>query len=338
MASTPTPATTRVRLGSTPLEVTRLGLGTASIGGLYRPVGDRVAFATVNRAWERGIRFFDTAPLYGYGLAERRSGAALVGRPREDYVLSTKVGLLLEPGGPDVQDGWPEGDLTGLSPRFDFSYRGTHRSFEHSLERLGVDRIDLLHIHDADRHYDRANSGARTALAELRDRGTIGAIGVGLTQAPLLARFIRETGTAPLDCVMLGGRYTLLDQSGLDELLPLCEDRGIGVLAAGVFNSGLLAAPSPRSHYDYEPPTPDMLARARAIESVCRRHGVPLRAAAAQFPLGHPSIASVVVGARTPEQVDDAVDLFDRLLPGALWSDLKHSGLLPAHVPVPAEW
>jgi aryl-alcohol dehydrogenase-like predicted oxidoreductase len=328
-------ASAPVKLGNTDLVVTRLGIGLAPVGGLYKPVGDETGVATVDRAWERGLRLFDTAPLYGYGLSERRAGMALAKRPRDEYVLATKVGRLLEPGGDDTQDIWPEAPVTGVAPRFDFSYDAVRKSLESSLERLGLDRVDVLHIHDPDDHFDEALAGTYRALADLRRAGVIGAISAGMNQAPMLARFVREAGDPGFDCFMLAGRYTLLDQSGLDELLPLCAERGIGVMAAGVYNSGLLGNPSPKSHYDYAAPPEPLLSRALAIKAVCERHGVPLRAAAIQFPLGHPAVTTVVIGARSPQQLDDNVEMFEHPIPGALWTDLKSEGLLPAHVPTP---
>ncbi|HEV7898178.1 MAG TPA: aldo/keto reductase [Planosporangium sp.] len=325
-----------VKLGRTDLVVTRLGLGLAPVGGLYEPVGDEPAVATVDRAWERGLRLFDTAPLYGYGLSERRAGTALAGRPRAEYVLSTKVGRLLEPGGGDTEDVWPESGATGVAPRFDFSYRAVRACLEASLERMGVDRVDVLHIHDPDDHFDEALADTYRALVDLREAGVIGAIGAGMNQAPMLARFAREAGDPGFDCFLLAGRYTLLDQSGLDELLPLCAQRGIAVLAGGVYNSGVLVDPSPGSHYDYAPPPAPVLAKTLAIRAVCERYGVPLPAAAIQFPLGHPAVTSVVIGARSPRQVDDNVELFEHPIPPALWADLKSEDLLPGHVPTPA--
>jgi aryl-alcohol dehydrogenase-like predicted oxidoreductase len=329
-------ATARVPLGRrADLEVTRLGFGLAPIGGLYKPVGDEQAVAAIDRAWEHGLRLFDTAPLYGYGLSERRTGMALANRPRDEFVLATKVGRLLEPGGADTQDIWPEAASTGVAPHFDFSYAAVHRSLEESLGRLGLDRVDVLHIHDPDDHYHEALAGAYRALVELRKAGVIGAISAGMNQAPMLARFVREAGGPGFDCFMLAGRYTLLDQSGLDDLLPLCEERGIGLMAAGVYNSGLLGNPSPRSHYDYAAPPEPLLEKALAIRAVCERHGVPLRAAAIQFPLGHPAVSTVVIGARSPEQLSDNVEMFEHPIPDALWAELKSSGLLPDHVPTP---
>ncbi len=329
-------ASAPVKLGRSDLVVTRLGLGLAPIGGLYEPVGDEVGTAAVDRAWERGLRLFDTAPLYGYGLSERRAGVALAKRPRDELVLATKVGRLLEPGGADTQDIWPEAVVTGVAPRFDFSYDAVRTSLESSLDRLGLDRVDVLHIHDPDDHFEQALAGAYRALADLRRAGIIGAISAGMNQAPMLARFVRESGNPGFDCFMLAGRYTLLDQSGLDHLLPLCAERGIGLMAAGVYNSGLLGNPSPRSHYDYAAPPEPLLEKALAIKAVCERHGVPLRAAAIQFPLGHPAVTTVVIGARSPQQVDDNVAMFEHPVPDALWTDLKAEGLLPEHVPTPS--
>jgi D-threo-aldose 1-dehydrogenase len=327
--------TALVPLGSTDLMVTRLGIGLAPIGGLYRPVGDEQAIATVDRAWDRGLRLFDTAPLYGYGLSERRAGVSLSKRPREEFVLATKVGRLLEPGGADTQDIWPEAVQTGVAPRFDFSYEAVRTSLESSLDRLGLDRVDVLHIHDPDDHYDEALAGTYRALADLRAAGVIGAISAGMNQAPMLARFVREAGPPGFDCFMLAGRYTLLDQSGLDDLLPLCAEHSIGVMAAGVYNSGLLGNPTPKSHYDYAAPPQPLLDKALAIRAVCERHGVPLRAAAIQFALGHPAVTTVVIGAKSPEQLDDNVDMFEHPIPEALWADLKSKGLLPPQVPTP---
>ncbi|MEU7848953.1 aldo/keto reductase [Micromonospora parva] len=323
-------ATERVTVGRTDVVVTRLGLGLAPIGGMFDAVGDDVAHATVAAAWDLGLRSFDTAPLYGCGLSERRAGAVLAGKPRDQFTLSTKVGRLLVPDGGDRQEFWAE--PTDLAPRFDFSAAGVRRSHAESLARMGLDRIDIAHIHDPDDHLAEAVAGAYPALAQLRAAGEIGAVGAGMNQAPALVELAR---TGDFDCFMLAGRYTLLDQSGLDELLPLCQERGISVLAAGVYNSGLLADPRPGAPYDYAPADQALLDRATAIRSVCERHGVPLRAAAIQFPFGHPAVASVVVGARNPDQVADNVAMVEWEVPEALWADLKAEGLLPKEVPTP---
>ena len=319
-------ATADVRLGRSGLTVTQLGLGCAPIGGLFEPVSDADAEAVVDRAWEHGLRLFDTAPLYGSGLSERRLGHALGGRPRDELVLSTKVGRLLRAGG--KPDAVFEGALP-FEPVFDFSHDGALRSLSESLERLGLDRVDIVHIHDPDDHFGEARAGAYPALERLRDQGVVGAIGVGMNQSEMLARFARETD---VDCLLLAGRYTLLDTRSLAELLPLCVERGIQVIAGGVFNSGVLAG---GAHYNYAPAPPDALARVRRLTDVCARWDIPLPAAAVQFPLGHPAIACVLVGCRSAREVDDNVALFQQDLPAGLWEELRAEGLLPAEAPVP---
>ena len=302
----------RVRIGRTEVWVTRLGLGLAPIGGLFTPVSEEQARATVEKAWELGIRFFDVAPLYGNGLAERRAGPALAGKPRAEFALSTKVGRLLRAGGGDEQDIWAE--PASVTPVFDFTAAGVRTSY-----------ADILHLHDPDDHFEQAATEALPALAELRREGRIGAVSAGMNQAKMLADLVRTGG---LDCVLLAGRFTLLDQSGAAELLPLCAERGVSVIAAGVFNSGLLADPRPGATYDYAPAPAELLDRALAIRRVCERHGVPLRAAAIQFPLTHPAVVSVLVGGRSPAEVADAVAMSSVPVPGALWSDLRTEGLL----------
>jgi D-threo-aldose 1-dehydrogenase len=324
-------------LGRTALTVTRVGLGTAPLGGLYAPVSDEAAQATVARAWERGVRFFDTAPLYGHGLSERRVGAALAGRPRDELVLATKVGRLLRAGAPEDDsqlsggiERWP--DVPPVNPVFDFTYDGAMRSVAESLERLGVDRVDVLHIHDPDEHYEDALGGAYRALDRLRAERTIGAVGVGMNQSEMLVRFLRE---ADFDCVLLAGRYTLLDQSALAELLPLCLEHGIAVILGGVYNSGILADPRPGATYDYSLAPPELLERVRRIAAVCERHGVPLKAAALQFPLAHPAVTSLLLGARTVTELEENLALLRQELPAGLWTDLRREGLLLAEAPTP---
>jgi len=313
----------RVRIGGTDVWVTRLGLGLAPIGGLFAPVSEEQARSTVQTAWDLGIRFFDVAPLYGNGLAERRAGPVLAAKPRAEFTLSTKVGRLLRAGGAGEQDIWAE--PASVTPVFDFTAAGVHTSYAESLARLGLGRADILHLHDPDDHFEQAAAEALPALAELRRQGRIGAVSAGMNQAKMLADLVR---TGELDCVLLAGRFTLLDQSGGAELLPLCAERGVSVIAAGVFNSGLLADPRPGATYDYAPAPPELLDRALAIRRVCERHGVPLRAAAIQFPLTHPAVVSVLVGGRSPAEVADAVAMSSVPIPGALWSDLRTEGLL----------
>jgi D-threo-aldose 1-dehydrogenase len=308
------------------LELGRVGLGTGPIGGLYTPVEDDVAHATIERALERGVRLVDTAPLYGYGLAERRVGAVLAPRPPVDYVVATKVGRLMRPGG--TPDPTQTADAA-LTPVFDYSYDGTLRSLEESLERLGLDRVDIVHIHDPDRHFEAALTGAYRALDRLRRDGTIGAVGAGMNQVEMLARFARE---ADFDCFLVAGRYTLLDRTALAELLPLCEERGIAVIVGGVLNSGLLAG---GTTFDYGPAPPEWVERARAVERVCERHGVRLTAAALQFPLAHPAVRCILVGARSPAELDEDLDLLAAPIPSDVWAELKAEDLLPEDVPVP---
>lgn len=326
--------TSTVRLGRTDLAVTRLGLGTAPLGGLFDAVGDDAAVATVRRAWELGLRLYDTAPLYGYGLAERRLGAGLADRPRAEYVLATKVGRILVPAGSAGESAGQDVyvERSGFEPVFDYSYDATLRSVADSLDRLGVEKIDVAHVHDPDDHHDEALTGAYRALADLRAQGVIGAVSAGMNQSAMLTRFARE---ADFDCFLLAGRYTLLDTSGLADLLPVAAERGISVVAGGVYNSGLLADPRPGAMFDYAPAPAELVERALAIRAVCERHGVPLRAAAIQFPLGHPAVASVVIGARSVAEIDDNVAMFTHPIPEALWSELKAEKLLGEEVPTP---
>jgi D-threo-aldose 1-dehydrogenase len=311
------------------LRPTELGLGCAQLGNLYRAIDDEDAAATVNKAWELGIRYFDTAPHYGLGLSERRLGAALAGRTRDDYVVSTKVGRRLEMLAPPYGRDDEGFDVPATHRRvWDFSRDGVLRSLEQSLERLGLDRVDLVFIHDPDDHWDEAVGQAYLALEELRRQGVVSSIGAGMNQTEMLADFVRETD---IDVVMLAGRYTLLDQQALEELLPLCDEREVGVVAAGVFNSGVLARDDPPddARYDYGQASAEIVRRARRIADVCRSHGVPLPAAAIAFPLAHPAVVGVCLGARSPQQIGRSSDLYHLATPAALWSELKREGLLP---------
>ena len=321
----------RVPLGRTKISVTRIGLGTAPLGGLFEAVDDATGLRVVERAWEAGIRFFDTAPLYGHGLAETRLGKVLRHKPRDEFTFATKVGRLLRADA-QPEPGQSFRGVPPINPVFDFSYDGVMRSFEESLERLGLDRIDILHIHDPDDHFDEAIDGAYRALARLRADGVIKAVGAGMNQAEMLTRLARE---GDFDCFLLAGRYTLLDQIGLKELLPECLERGIAIIAGGVYNSGILADPKPGAYYNYRTAPADLVDRAQRIRDVCTRHGVPLRAAAVQFPLGHPAVTSVLVGCRSVEEVDDNIAMFEYEIPPPLWQELKAERLIPAEVPTP---
>jgi D-threo-aldose 1-dehydrogenase len=313
------------RLGRSPVSVTELAFGGAAIGNLFTPVTEEAARAAVDAAWAGGIRTFDTAPHYGLGLSELRLGAALQDRPRPEYVISTKVGRLLTPAGRQTGSD-PEGfAVPAVSKRvFDFSADGVRRSLTDSLDRLGLDRIDIALIHDPDNHGDQALRDAYPALERLRAEGCVGAIGVGMNQAEMLTRFVTETD---VDVVMVAGRYTLLDQSAADTLLPAALDRGVSVIAGGVFNSGMLAVPHAGAMYDYRAAPDQLIERARSLESVCARFGVPLRAAAARFPSRHPAVASVLIGARSAAEISDAVRLRNLEIPAELWDALASAGV-----------
>ena len=314
------------RLGRSQVHVTELSFGSAAIGNLFTAVSDDEARAAVDAAWDGGIRTFDTAPHYGLGLSERRLGDALRHRPRDSYVLSTKVGRLLEPADmADTGGTGPARDTEGFDVpatqvrRFDFSADGVRRSLAESLGRLGLDRVDIALIHDPDNHGEQALREAYPALEKLRAEGAVRAIGVGMNQAEMLTRFVTETD---IDVVLMAGRYTLLDRSAADTLLPAAQRRGVSVIAGGVFNSGLLARPEAGATYDYQAAPDALIDRARRLEQECARFGVPLRAAAARFPLTHPAVASVLIGARNAAEISDAIRLRTLDFPPALWQAL----------------
>jgi len=333
-------ATTKHR--RTGLELPRLGFGSAPIGDLYRRLDDDTAVRSVTAAVAAGITLVDTAPHYGNGLAEARVGTALRRLDRDRVVVSTKVGRLMSPDG----GGFGSTRFAGGLPfrqHFDYSYDGALRSIEHSLLRLGTDRVEIALIHDADAwtHGDAADArfteamdGAYRALDRLRSEGAVKAIGVGVNEADTCARFARA---GDFDAMLLAGRYSLLEQGALDDFLPLAAEKGIAVLMGGVFNTGILATgPVPGAMYNYKPATPEMLERTARVEAVCRAHGVPLPAAAIRFPLGHPAVASVVLGAVSPDEVARNVAAFDQPVPDGLWRDLVSEGLLRADAPLPA--
>ncbi|WP_199545971.1 aldo/keto reductase [Streptomyces sp. N35] len=322
------------RLASTDVTVSRLSFGAAPIAGLFEPVPDQQAYEAVTAAWDAGIRTFDTAPHYGLGVSERRLGEVLRDKPRPSYTLSTKVGRLLEPydgGGDDLAAG---GFAVPATHRrvWDFTADGVRRSIEGSLERLGLDQIDIVYLHDPDDHEEWAFREGYPALEQLRSEGVVGAIGAGMNQAEMLTRFITDTDT---DVVLAAGRYTLLDQIALKALLPEAEARGRSVIAAAVYNSGILAEPRPGATYNYTTAPDDLLARARRIKELAEQHGTTLRAAALAFPLGHPAVAGVLVGMRSADQVRDTAQQFATPVPAGFWADLKSEGLLAEDVPVP---
>ena len=318
------------------IELGGLSLGCAQLGNLYREVSDEGARATVDGAWTAGVRYFDTAPHYGLGLSERRLGAALADRTRADYVVSTKVGRALDPV--NVVEGLDDDGFVVPAThrrRWDFSRDGIRRSLSESLERLALDRVDIVYLHDPDDHWDDVLATGYPALAELREEGAVSAVGAGMNQSAMLAELVRHTD---VDVLMLAGRYTLLEQNSLDDLLPLCEARGVAIVAAGVFNSGLLASarPADDGRYDYREAPPEIVRRARAIAAVCRRHGTTLPAAAIAFPLAHPAVVSVCVGARSAEQIHRNASLHRESIAPDLWLELKAERLLREDAPVPA--
>jgi D-threo-aldose 1-dehydrogenase len=299
-----------------------LVFGGAPIGGLYAPVGEQEAAQALQAAWDCGIRAFDTAPHYGAGLSERRIGDFLRGRRRDEFVVSTKVGRLLVPA-TRLVDG--EDEFYGTPPLTrvrDYSRDGVLRSLEDSLRRLRLDRVDIALIHDPDDQLRQALDEAYPALAELRSAGVVGAVGAGMNSAAPLAWLVSR---ADLDCVLVAGRYTLLDGSAAGELFPLCQRRGVAVLAGGVFNSGILADPRDGARYDYAAADAALLARARRLQEACARHGVPLAAAALQYVLRHPAVTAAVVGARTAEEIRADASYLKLPVPDALWAELEAS-------------
>jgi len=327
---------TRLQLGKTKLEVTCLGMGGTPLGGLYKDIAEDMAAATVRRALELGLNFFDTAPLYGCGKSELRLGRGLAGHDRDSYVVATKVGYALVPEDPDRDEKvfFPFENPPPLRPRFDFTYDAVMRSFEDSLRRLNLERIDIVHIHDPDTHWGDAISGAYPALHKLRSEGVISAIGVGMNQAAMLARFARE---CEFDCFLLAGRYTLIDHTALPELLPLCVQKRISIILGGPYNSGILATGArPGATYNYVEAPPELMDKVRKIEAVCARHYVPLKAAALQFPFAHPAIASVIPGARSVAEVEENFHLLGFQIPADFWAELRQMALLPHVAPVPS--
>jgi len=337
--------TARTRIGRTALQVTRFGFGTAPLAGFRTTIPELDAIATVDAAYQAGVRLFDSSPYYGYGRAEMRMGAALRDRPRDDLVVSTKIGRWMTPVPRNTTiEGMRRGGLN-FYPTFDYSYDGVHRSLEQSLLRLGMDRVDIVLVHDVDfwttgdrgvleSRFSDVMNGAYRALDNLRSQGVIGAIGVGLNEAEISARFVRA---GDFDCVLLAGRYTLLEQRSLDDFMPLCEKRNVGVIIGGPLNSGVLATGARQgAKYDYNDAPAWVMNRVARIEAVCARHDVPLAAAALQFPLAHPAVAAIIPGAVSREEMQGNFALMRRPIPAALWEDLRILGLLDPRAPVPA--
>jgi D-threo-aldose 1-dehydrogenase len=332
------------KLGRTGLDVSVLGFGSAPIGDIYAVLDDAAAIATGERAAALGVTLFDTAPLYGQGLAEHRIGTVLRRRATTDTVVQTKVGRLLVPSrsGRNTTTRYVGGHPFDVV--HDYGYDATMRSIEHSLHRLGRARIDTVLIHDADpmthgpvegpKRFAEAMAGAHKALAKLRTEGTIRGFGVGMNDAETAAAYLRE---GDFDCILLAGRYSLLEQPALTEVLPLAAQKNVGVMLGGVFNSGILATgPVAGAKYNYVDAPPDVMARVRAIVRVCGSHGVPLATAALQFCLGAPAVSSLVLGAVTPAEVEGNIAALTASVPPALWRDLKAEKLLAQDLPTPA--
>jgi D-threo-aldose 1-dehydrogenase len=322
------------------MKVTRLGLGCAQLGGLYEPMAEGDAHALVDAAWDLGIRYFDTAPYYGFTLSEHRLGAALRARPRDEYVISTKVGRLMRPD-PTVRPGecgW--GAPLPFRPHYDYTHDAILRSHEDSLQRLGLDRVDMLYVHDIGRvthgerhqHYwtQLTEGGGLRALARLRDEGAIKGFGLGVNEWEVVAAAL---DVCALDCVLLAGRYTLLEQASLAPLMDRCARAGTDVVIGGPFNSGILAG---TNKFNYEDAPAAVVERVRAIAAVCREFDVPLQAAALQFPMAHPAVVSCIPGAQNIDQLRRNAHWFSQPLPPALWAALKAAGLLDPAAPVPA--
>ncbi|KGF70073.1 pyridoxal 4-dehydrogenase [Hoeflea sp. BAL378] len=333
------------RLGHGGLTFTELGFGTAPLGNLYRAIGEEEADAVLSRAWDLGVRYFDTAPLYGLGLAETRMNRFLRGKPRGDYVLSTKIGRLLRrcEAGEERDCIGKFFDVPARKEVYDYSYDGVMRSLEASLERLGVDRIDILFAHDLDifnhgsqqaldAKLDELMNGGYRALVELREQGVIAAFGAGVNEWQP-CQWMAERGD--FDLFLLAGRYTLLEQEALESFLPLAAERGIGIIIGGPYNSGILATgPKPGAFYNYDPAPQDILDRVARIEAVCDRHKVRMVDAAFQFPLGHPAVVSVIPGGQGVAEVEANLKAATAKIPAALWAELKSEGLMRADAPV----
>ncbi|MBR0800613.1 aldo/keto reductase [Bradyrhizobium jicamae] len=345
LPTSPAPASAlpRRRLGRTGLDVSVLGFGTAPLGDLFAHLDDATAIAAAERAFALGVNLLDSSPLYGHGLAEHRSGTALRRVPRDQIVVCTKVGRWIDP----FHDRGSGSNFVGGAPHravVDYSYDGTMRAVEQSLLRLGTDRIELLLIHDVDvwthgadaieDRFREAMEGAYVALDKLRSERVVKGIGIGVNEADMCVRFARA-GT--FDTMLLAGRYSLLEQPALAEFLPLAQAQGIGVMLGGVFNSGILATGAVAgAKYNYKDAPSDVMQKVARIERVCRAHGVALATAALHFALGHPVVASLVLGAQAPQEVERNVAALSSPVPSALWRDLKAERLLDADAPVPA--
>ena len=329
-------------VGSTGLHLSRIGFGGAPLGDLKRAPSNEEAHQLLQQAWDAGIRYFDTAPMYGSGLSERRLGDFLRDKPRADYVLSTKVGRLLVPDRNHALQRTGDPRAMPFRSVFDFSYDAVMRSFEQSLQRLGLESIDILLLHDIGRYSQGANherswraavEGGIKALVELREEGVVRAIGAGVNEWQVLDALMDH---ARWDVFLLANRYTLLDQDVLEHFLPRCLKEGVTIVDGAPLNAGILATGAiPGAMYDYQPASPEILERVRAIEAICAEHGVPLIAAALSFPLGHEAVASIIPGFARPSDLVANLTHFRSAIPDSFWADLREAGLLHPAAPVP---
>ena len=330
------------KFGRTDLEVSAFGFGTAPIGNIFREIDEQTSDGMIQAAWDAGVRYFDTAPMYGHGLAELRTGQSLRWKNRDDFILSSKVGRLLKPQKRSQIDFTPWNNAAPFEMHFDYSYDGVMRSVEDSLQRMALERLDICFIHDIDvftrgaeqaEVFEQAMDGAWKALSKLKDEGTIKAIGVGVNEWEVCHAALKRRD---FDCFLLAGRYTLLEQESLNEFLPLCEERDVAVVIGGGFNSGILATGAVEgAKYNYAPASAEILHRVRQIEQVCADHKVPLPAAALQFVVAHPAVASFMAGTRTVQQMNQNLKWFNHTIPDDFWGELKAKGLLREDAPTP---
>lgn len=331
------------KFGRTDLEVTAFGFGTAPIGNIFREIDEATSDAMIQTAWDAGVRYYDTAPMYGHGLSELRTGHSLRWKNRDELVLSSKVGRVLKPAKRGEIDFTPWNNAAPFTMHFDYSYDGVMRSFEDSLQRMALERMDICFIHDIDvftrgadqpKVFEQAMDGAWRALESLRDQGVVKAIGVGVNEWEVCHAALQARD---FDCFLLAGRYTLLEQEALNEFLPLCEERGAAVVVGGGFNSGILATGAVEgAKYNYAPAPADIMDKVAKIEAVCAEFNVPLPAAALQFVVAHPAVPSFIAGTRTVEQLQKNLEWFSHPIPVEFWAELKTRGLLREDAPVPA--
>lgn len=336
-------AASKNKFGRTAIDVTAMGFGSAPLGNFFSPINDDIAHKLIHQAWENGIRYFDTAPVYGHGLSEARLGEALRWLPRQKFVLSTKVGRMLRPARRSEVKTSVWVNPLPFNVELDYSYSAAMRSIEDSLQRTGLEYIDIAFIHDCDVithgdkqpfYFEQAMNGAYKALIQLRDEGVIKAVGMGVNEWEVCYSALQQ---GDFDCFLLAGRYTLLEQQSLEAFLPLCEQRNVSVVVGGGFNSGILATGAvANAKYNYGPATDEIFHRVTKIEQVCREFNVPLPAAALQFVLAHPAVPTIIPGTRSREQLNKCIEWINTAIPAEFWQQLKQQNLLAEQAPVPA--